>query len=183
MFTAKKIADFVTLFRVFLGFSLVWLGVTEGAEGLSKAVMIMIADWTGDTIDGKIARRSKVYGHTWIGDHDLEVDMAVSFGLLVYLITAGYVDIYIAGLYVITWTFIFLKWRNVKVLGMLSQAPIYGWFIWVALSRLPNVGIWILIWIVVAAIVTWPQLPQQVIPGFFSGLREFLMSREKVGKD
>ena len=109
--------------------------------------------------------------------------MAVSFGLLVYMITAGYVDIYIAGLYVITWTFIFLKWRNVKVLGMLSQAPIYGWFIWVALSRLPNVGIWILIWIVVAVIVTWPQLPQQVIPGFFSGLREFLMSREKVGKD
>jgi hypothetical protein len=183
VFTAKNVADFITLFRAFLGFVLVWIGISEGAQGLPKAVMIMIADWTGDTIDGKIARRSKNYVHTWIGDHDLEVDMAVSLGLLVFMITAGYVDIYIASVYVLFWTLVFWRWQNFKVLGMLCQAPIYGWFIWISLTRLPNVGVWILIWMIVALIITWPQFPQQVIPGFFSSLREFLMSREEVGKD
>lgn len=183
MISAKLIADFVTVLRAFLGFSLVWIGVVEGAEGLSKAVIIMIADWTGDTIDGKIARRSKEYFHTWIGDHDLEVDMAVSCGLLVYMITAGFVNIYIASIYVLFWTIVIWRWREFKVFGMLCQAPIYGWFVWVALSRLPNVGVWILVWIVIALIVTWPQFPQQVLPGFFSRVREFMMSREGVGKD
>jgi hypothetical protein len=183
LITAKRVADFLTVLRAFLGFSLVWIGVMEGAQGLSKAVMIMIADWTGDTIDGKIARRSKEYVHTWIGDHDLEVDMAVSCGLLVYMVTAGFVNIYVASGYVLFWTIIMWRWRNFKVFGMLSQAPIYGWFVWVAITRLPNVGIWILVWIVIAIILTWPQFPQQVIPGFFGSVREFMMSREKVGKD
>lgn len=183
MITAKRLADFVTLLRAFLGFSLVWIGVMEGAQGLSKAVIIMIVDWTGDTIDGKIARRSKDYVHTWIGDHDLEVDMTVSCGLLVYMVTAGFVNIYVACFYVLFWTIVLWRWRNFKVLGMLSQAPIYGWFVWVAVSRLPNVGIWIIVWIVIAIILTWPQFPQQVIPGFFGSVREFMMSKEKVGKD
>lgn len=180
MLSAKQLADFITLLRALLGFSLVWLGLTEGEEGLQKAVLIMIAAWTGDTIDGKIARRSKYHYHTWIGDHDLEIDMAVSCGLLVFLITSGFINVWIASLYVIFWSIIFWRWRNIKVLGMLSQAPIYGWFIWVALTRLPNIGIWILIWMVVAVIITWPQFPQQVIPGFLDGFREFLINREKL---
>jgi len=183
MLSAKQLADFITLLRALLGFGLVWLGLTEGEEGLQKAVLIMIAAWTGDAIDGKIARRSKYHYQTWIGDHDLEIDMAVSCGLLVFLITSGFINVWIASLYVIFWSFIFWRWRNKKVLGMLSQAPIYGWFIWVALTRLPNIGIWILIWMVVTVIITWPQFPQQVIPGFFDGFREFLINREKLEKD
>jgi phosphatidylglycerophosphate synthase len=180
MLSAKQLADFITLLRALLGFSLVWLGLTEGEEGLQKAVLIMITAWTGDAIDGKIARRNKYHYHTWIGDHDLEIDMAVSCGLLVFLITSGFINVWIASLYVIFWSIIFWRWRNIKVLGMLSQAPIYGWFIWVALTRLPNIGIWILIWMVVALIITWPQFPQQVIPGFLDGFREFLIKREKL---
>ena len=183
MLTAKQVADFVTLLRAFLGLSLVWLGLTEGSLGLQKAVLIMIAAWTGDTIDGKIARRSKSYYHTWIGNHDLEIDMAVSCGLLVYLITSDYINVWIACFYVLFWAFILWRWKNFNVLGMLCQAPIYGYFIWVAITRLPNVGIWILVWMVVAVIITWPQFPQQVVPGFLKGLREFRINREEVGKD
>lgn len=180
MFTAKQLADFITLLRGFLGFILVWIGINEGPNGLQKAVLIMIAAWTGDTIDGKIARRSKEQINTWIGDHDLEIDLAVSCGLLVYLITAGFVPVWIASFYVIFWFIVFFRWRNVKVLGMLSQAPIYAWFIWVAITTLPNVGIWILVWVVVAIILTWPQFPQQVVPGFLDGFREFLINRGKL---
>lgn len=183
MLSAKQLADFITLLRAILGFSLVWIGITGGAESLQKAVLIMIAAWTGDAIDGKIARRSKDNYQTWIGDHDLEIDMAVSCGLLVYLITSGYVAIWVASVYVLFWFFILWRWRNIQVLGMLSQAPIYGWFIWIALVTLPNVGLWILIWMVMAIILTWPQLPQQIIPGFLNGFREFLINREKFRGD
>jgi len=43
-------------------------------------------------MDGPISRRSRVIYHTWIGDHDLQVDMAVSVGLLLYMLAAGYVS-------------------------------------------------------------------------------------------
>ena len=183
MLTAKSVADFITLFRAILGLSLVWLGLTEGAQGMQKAVLIMITNWTCDTIDGKIARRSKHYYHTWIGDHDLEIDMAVSCGLLVYLVTSGFISVWIASFYVLLWAYIFWRWRNVKVLGMLSQAPIYGFFIWIAFTKLPNVGVWILVWIVIAIIITWPQFPQQVVPDFINGMREFIINRREVGED
>lgn len=177
MLTAKQVADFVTILRGILGLSLVWLGISEGEAGLQKAVLIMIAAWTGDAVDGKIARRSKIYYHTWLGDHDLEVDMTVSCGLLVYLITANYINIWIASFYVIFWALVIWRWRDFNVLGMLSQAPIYGYFIWVAVTRLPNVGIWVLVFLLLVIIVTWPQFPKQVVPGFFKGIREFWINR------
>lgn len=180
MFSAKQLADFITLLRGLLGFILVWIGINEGPNGLQKAVLIMIAAWTGDAIDGKIARHSKNHDNTWIGDHDLEIDMAVSCGLMVYLITSGFVPVWFASLYVLFWFVVFYRWRKVRVLGMLSQAPIYAWFTWVAITKLPNVGIWILVWMVVAIIITWPQFPQQVVPGFLHGFREFLIKKEKL---
>lgn len=183
MLTAKQVADIVTLLRALLGLGLVWLGVTEGVQGLQKAVLLMIAAWTSDVLDGKIARRERNYYHTWLGDHDLEIDMAVSVGLLFYLITSGFIDVWIASVYVLVWAFILWRWRNVTVLGMLSQAPIYGFFIWIAFTRMPNVGIWILIWMVVAIILTWPQFPKQVVPGFINGLQEFLTNKSEIGGD
>jgi len=183
MLNAKQVADVVTLLRGLLGFGLVWLGLTQGAEGLNKAVFVMITAWTGDAIDGKIARRSKEYYHTWIGDHDLEIDMAVSLGLLVYMIISGFVNIWLASVYVLFWTFILWRWKNLRVLGMLSQAPIYGYFIVLSLVLLPNVGIWILVWILIALIITWPQFPKMIVPGFLDGLREFLINYRDLGRD
>jgi hypothetical protein len=54
MLNAKQVADFVTLSRGLLGFGLVWLGLSKGAQGLAQAVMIMIIAWTADAIDRKI---------------------------------------------------------------------------------------------------------------------------------
>lgn len=183
MLNAKQIADFVTLLRGTLGFGLVWLGLTEGAGGLQKAIFIMIIAWTGDAVDGKIARRSKNTHQTWIGEHDLQFDMAVSFSLMVYLITSGFLNIWIASVYVLIWTFILWRWKNVKVLGMLSQAPVYGYFILIALLELPNVGLWILVWIITVVIITWPRFPQEVVPGFIDGMREFLINDRNLEED
>jgi hypothetical protein len=78
--------------RGLLAFWLVWLGFTQGDQALVLVVWIMILDWMGDSIDGPIARRSSVYYHTWIGDHDLEVDITVSTGLLIYRLSSGFLQ-------------------------------------------------------------------------------------------
>ena len=91
MFDAKLVADFITAARGMLGFVMIWLGLTQGADALPVVVMLMLLDWTGDFVDGTIAKRSRNPRRTWIGDSDIYVDLFVSIGLGIYLIEAGYV--------------------------------------------------------------------------------------------
>jgi len=171
MLVAKQFADLITLMRIAIAFILPWLGRAYGAAGLPVAVWLMVADWTGDFLDGAIARRSRVHYHTWVGDHDLEVDMAVAGGLLAYLVLAGLVDVRLAGLYLVLCALAFWRWGVPKALGMLAQAPIYAWFIRVALRDAPATGPWLIAWILAAIVVTWPRFPREVVPGFLAGMR------------
>lgn len=171
MSVAKQFADLITVMRIAIALILPWLGLAQGAAGLPVAVWLMIADWTGDFLDGAMARRSRVAYHTWVGDHDLEVDMAVAAGLLAYLVFAGLVDVRLAGIYLVICALTFWRWGVPKALGMLAQAPIYGWFIWVALRESPAAGPWLVVWIVAAVVLTWPRFPHEVVPGFLAGMR------------
>ncbi len=183
MLVAKQVADLITMARALLALFLAWIGFAQGVAGLPLAVWTMIVDWTGDSIDGPIARRSSVYYHTWIGDHDLQIDMLVSAGLLAYMLASGFVQVWVAGLYLLIWLLIFWRWGAASVLGMLFQAPIYGWFIWIAMREIPSVGVWLIIWILVALIVTWPKFPKMVVPGFLGGMKELLKSKGIIRKD
>jgi cardiolipin synthase len=171
MIVAKQVADLITYARAFMGFGMAWLGLTEGPAGLPLVIWLLIADWTGDSIDGSLARRSRIQYRTWIGDHDLQVDMAVSVGLLIYLLASSFVSVWLALVYIIIWALVFLRLGVPRSLGMLFQAPIYAWFIWIAIRTMPGIGVWLVVWIAVAMIVTWPRFPREVIPGFISGMR------------
>jgi hypothetical protein len=179
MLVAKQVADFITWGRVGIACLLAWLGAFRGQEALPLVIWLMIADWAGDSVDGKLARRSRVQYHTWIGDHDLEVDVLISAGLLAYLLLAGFVNLVWVVIYLLVWAVIFWRWGYVRVLAMLIQAPIYGWFIWVALSRTPGSGIWIVIWIIAAIALTWPYFPKVMVPGFLAGMREVIKFRSR----
>jgi hypothetical protein len=168
---AKQVADMLTGLRWVIVLWLMWLGWEQGAAGLRLAVWSLITSWTTDALDGPIARRSRVYYHSWLGDHDLEVDMAVSIGLLIYMLQAGFVDLGIGAAYLLTWVLIFWHWGIQRPLGMIIQAPIYGWFIWVSMNQVPETGIWVIAWILITVILTWPRFPNDVIPGFLLGLR------------
>jgi cardiolipin synthase len=171
MLVAKQVADFFTFFRVLLSPTLVLLGILEGSEGLPLAIGALIASWTSDALDGPIARRSRVKYHTWLGDHDLEVDMAVSIGLMIYMLLAGFVDLQVVGVYVLLWVLIFWRWGHFRSLGMLFQAPIYGYFIYISMRLDPLVGGWMIGWIVAVMIITWPRFPKEVVPGFLNGMK------------
>ena len=173
MIVAKKVADLITYARVLIAVCLVGLGIVQRAAGLPLAAWMMIVDWTGDMVDGRIARRSRVQYRTWIGDHDLEVDMTVSVGLLAYMVKANLTNIWLAGVYILLWCLYF--WRQGSIPhspGMLFQAPIYGWFIWVALRDAPQAGWAILVFLASAIALTWPYFPKVMVPGFLNGLRK-----------
>ena len=108
MIVAKQVADFITYTRLLLLIVFIWLGLAYGADGLPLAALIMIYSWTSDSIDGTLARRSSRVYHTWIGDHDLEVDMLVSIGLFIYMLLAGFLSTSAGGLYLAGWLVLFL---------------------------------------------------------------------------
>ena len=173
MLVAKQVADMLTFTRAVIGVMFLWLGLTQGAQGLPQAVLLQTLAWTSDALDGPVARRSREYYHTWIGDHDLEVDMIVSAGLLGYLCTSGFVSTPVGVVYVLIWVLIFYYFRGIeRSLGMLSQAPIYGWFIWVAMREAPLAGRWLLIYLVAIIVITWPRFPKEVVPGFLYGIHQ-----------
>lgn len=183
MLVAKQVADIFTFFRALLCPAFVLLGILEGSEGLPLAIGALIASWTSDALDGPIARRSRVKYHTWLGDHDLEVDMAVSISLMIYILLAGFVDIQIIGVYVLLWVLIFWRWGNMRSLGMLFQAPIYGYFIFVSMRLAPAAGSWMIGWIVAVMIITWPRFPNEVIPGFLGGMKAVLQAYRRGGEE
>ena len=58
-----------------------------------------------------------------------------------------------------------------------------GMFIVIALVVLPNVGLWILVWMVTAIIITWPQFPKTIVPEFINAMREFMIRYRNLGED
>ncbi len=167
---AKQLADLITASRAVLAFYLAWLGVTHREAALPLAVWLMIANWTGDSLDGVLARRSRLRYDTWVGDHDLEIDILVSLGLLVYMLAAGLVNLLPVGLYLLIWAFVIAHWGFHRSFGLLFQAPIFAWFILTAILLTPQ-GWWLVLWIIVAVVLTWPRFPQEVIPDFMKGFK------------
>ena len=174
MLVMKQIADLLTMTRILLALLLAWLGLSRGPDVLPLTCWLVIVAWTSDVLDGALARRSRVQYHTWLGDHDLEVDMFFSTGVLFYLVAAGYFDLRLAVAYLLVCGLVFWHWGLHRALGMLVQAPVYGWLIWVAVRAAPKSGLLLIVWILGAVIITWPRFPQEVIAGFLIGIREAL---------
>jgi len=172
MLDTKRIADLLTLGRGVLAVTFVWLGYTQGNQAIELVAWLLIVSWTSDVFDGALARLSRVHYNTWVGDHDLEFDVAVAFGIMIYLVVTGFINPWIGILYTLLWTAIIWRFGLQSALGKLSQAPVYGWFILVTMREAPNAGIWMIVWILIAILVTWPRFPREVIPSFLSGFKE-----------
>ena len=173
MIVAKQVADFITLTRALLFVCFALLGLSRGAEGLPWAAILLAYSWTSDILDGAIARRSSRYYHSWLGDHDLEVDISVSVGVLIYLLLSGYLSLLAGAVYLCIWLLVFLFIGYYRSLGMLFQAPIYGYLIAMSVLYAPSYGLFLNIWILAALLITWPKFPREVVPGFLNGFKSF----------
>lgn len=176
MLVAKQVADLLTWFRVFLCFAFIWVGRTQGESGLPVAIAMLISSWTSDSLDGPIARRSRIQYHTWVGDHDLEIDMAVGASVVVYMLLSGLLAPMYGVSYLLIWAVYFWRRGVPRSIGMLFQAPCYGWFIVVSMRSAPAAGWWLVAWLAVALVATWPKFPRETVPGFLGGLKHVLRS-------
>jgi hypothetical protein len=179
---AKQLADLVTAVRGLLVFVFPWLGFTQEGKALPWVGFLLVVDWTGDCLDGPLARRSRLRHRTWIGDHDLEVDMVVALGLLFYMLLAGFVDLPVGISYLLLWCLFFWRLGIPRSMGMLFQAPIYGWFLYVTLKEVPAVGWSMAGWILAAIVITWPKFPQEMVPEFLVGLSRSLPGGQRNGE-
>ena len=172
MIVAKQVADFLTVLRVVLAFSYPFIGLTYGADALPLAIWILLTSWVTDALDGPLARRSSRQYHTWIGDNDLGVDMTVSLGLLIYMILSGYVSPLLGVFYMLLWGAYFLRFGIPRSMGMLMQAPIYFFFVWVAMTEMPNPGYLLVVYPFLITAITWPRFPKEIVPGFLEGMKQ-----------
>ncbi|HSO11824.1 MAG TPA: hypothetical protein VLT51_05580 [Anaerolineales bacterium] len=177
MFDAKLVADFITAARGLLGFVMIWLGLTQGANALPIVVALMLLDWTGDFVDGGIAKRSRHSRHTWIGDSDIYVDAFMSVCLGIYLIDAGFVGFTFGFCYLLGWLLVLWRFGLDKNLLMLAQTPIYLWFILIVLRLFPELGNWLIIWVLVALTINWRRFTKDIVPKFISGIASMLRGR------
>jgi hypothetical protein len=168
---SKHLADSITWARAVGALALVGWGLLRGAASLPVAAAFLVADWTGDILDGALARRSPQARRTWVGDHDLEVDMWVAGCLLAYLTVTGLVDARFAAGYVLMWLILLATSGWPRALGMLCQAPIYAGLILIALARAPALAVAMGLWVLSAILITWPRFPQRVVPEFLAGMR------------
>ena len=170
----KQAADFITLSRAVLVPLFVWFGFAFGVDALPAVIWLMIYNWTADSVDGPLSRRSEVEISSWIGDHDLIIDMLISTSLGVYLVASGLLSWQVSAVYFVIWILYFVLAGLNHSMGVLYQAPIYAWFIYVAFREVPQVSLWMIAWVFAALIVTWPKLPKVIIPKFFGGLKQLL---------
>lgn len=176
MVLAKQLADLLTGSRVVLALSFVWLAQDHASELLPLAAFLLLASWITDLLDGALARRSG--GLTsWVGDHDLEIDVLVSLGVLSYLVGTGHLEPAFAVVYLLLWGVIFWRWGWRRDPAMLFQAPIYLWFIIVAMQEAPEAGRWLIGYAVAVVIVTWPRFPREVVPNFLSGMSKLMRGK------
>ena len=177
MLDAKMVADLITASRGLLGLLIVWLGLTQGIQALPIVIVLMLLDWTGDFIDGGIAHRSRHTRRTRIGDSDLYVDLFVSLCLAVYLLQSGFVSFGVVSMYLFGWALLLWRFGLDRNLLMLLQAPIYLYFILIALRMIPDSGAWLVAWVLVALAINWRRFSREIVPKFIDGMRSLFHGR------
>lgn len=179
MFDAKSVADLITASRGVLGLVVAWLGLTQREEALPVVALLMLLDWTGDFVDGGIAHRSRNPRRTRIGDSDLYIDLFVSLCLAIYLIGSGFAGLWVGFWYFLAWILILWRFGLDRNLIMLLQTPIYLWFIIIAVRLIPGVGIWLVVWVLVALTMNWRRFSGDIVPKFIRGIGDLLSGRGK----
>lgn len=171
MLDAKMVADVITVTRGTLGLVMFWLGLAQGEQALPIVIPMMILCWSGDFFDGMIARHSRHPRKSYIGDHDVQIDLFVSICLGLYMLLAGFVSIPIGVWYLIGWAVIFWRLGMDRNLLMLAQTPIYLYFILVGLRFYPALGYLMVIWVLLVTTILWRRFSQEVVPNFIKGMK------------
>jgi phosphatidylglycerophosphate synthase len=172
----KTLADTLTSVRFLLALYLIWLGWKKGPEAIASAALTLLVAWITDVLDGPLARRDPRGIRTWIGDRDLEADMAVTLGVWIYLMLAGFLSPWLAGIYLVVAAVALWRFGSDQLAWGLQALP-YGAMIWTSWRTAPLYGLLLVAWIGLVIVATWPRFPRQTVPEFLNGVRALWRQR------
>jgi len=161
------IADILTLSRLVLVFFILLIGVSQGVSSLPMISILIIACWVTDTLDGKLARRSKK--PTRFGHFDIVADLALAVTLAICLVMW---DIFplsaalIIAVVVIISSVVF----HICAPRKLSMGFVYGLFTYTLLKREP-LWIWLMVGGLILLIFINPQGSKRQVKAFLSEVR------------
>jgi phosphatidylglycerophosphate synthase len=172
IYTARNLADLLTVSRVLLAVGLVFLGLWVGDRALPAAVLIVVLSWFTDLLDGPLARRDPSSELTWVGQHDAEADLATSLGVVAYLFLSGYMVGW-AGALIVAGTLLVWVLHSHQLAWPLYAMP-YGVLVFVAIDRTPVVGWLAVVYLLATLGVRLPRLRREYLPEFFQALGKLL---------
>lgn len=115
------VADLLTFSRLFIAVAVVLLGLFYGERVFRGVVLLLLAGWSTDILDGKLARMAK--GHTMLGGFDFLLDLLMVVSSFIYLSLSGFVSGRLALIYLFALTLVFVMFHSKSVL-MLLIAPL-----------------------------------------------------------
>ncbi len=168
----KRLADLLTGSRLCLSLTIAVLGIRTGIQAVETVIPLLLVAWTTDILDGPLARSSGCTQQTWIGTHDLSVDICLGTSLLICIAAIDWWHWATAAVYLLLGCAVLLSHDQVpKCLGALFQGPVYVSFAVRAIAQ-SVCGAWLLpAYAVTATAVTWRRFSKQIMPEFFGGVR------------
>ena len=170
------LADLLTLSRIAAAGVLAWLGFARGKEALPAAVLVLVAAWTTDQLDGWAARRAGV--PTRLGRYDFVFDLILYAGVLTYLTAAGFVPVGMAAAFVIVSAGALLLARRkavlvlcLRLLDLAAAALLF--------THQPRIGAVVLAWLAALALLYRRRLAERV-PAWARDLIQMFSGRRKT---
>lgn len=112
-----------------------------------------------DTIRG-IFIQQKANNTSWLGSHDVYVDMFVSLAVLGYLAVTSLLPLWLIIAYLLVWGVLFLRWGVPEIFAQIFQNPIYAAFVILTVQSEPAVLPWLLLWAGIALLFFWRRMVQ-----------------------
>ena len=154
----NRIPDFFTSLRIILGFILIGSGIANGAAAIAEDIWLLVASWSTDMVDGRLSRSLKTHGKTWLGRHDVYIDMFVSLAVLAYLTVTAILPLWIVLVYLLVWGAIFARFGRKEMFAQVFQNPIYLAFVVFTVIAQPAVLPWLLLWAFAAFIFFYKRM-------------------------
>lgn len=179
----RRLADALTLSRIALAMAISYLGLSQTQEQSLRAVTwLTFAAWNTDWLDGQVARRAKDPVSSWVGRHDLEIDLVLVTALGAVLVKWGLIlPVILAFVSVSAWVFwhafggkdllrILSRgiWLNHEeqpkdiLLLQFASGIIYASLILVAWQNDQPLGILLLAWLTVSNLLLLRQMRRRI---------------------
>lgn len=157
MLRLKLVADLLTFSRAVIALVIVALSLFWPEPPLQAVIWLVWAGWITDALDGPLARRDRQSEETWIGEHDLLVDILLAVSMLAFLMGVGFISPLWTAVYAVVGLLFMLHFRNMGAC-MCFMFPIDLGFMYVIWQRAPAQTRVILLYLAILAILRWDKL-------------------------